>query len=234
MARVDKVSLRNLNHDFQSFQKKMLQQQSPAPAYVISQLSQYEKKFKKLGLEHGYAGSLYTFANMMSETGHKDIPGIIYSALIKLPFLTPITKEHYILKALEYARSQGDEIHEHARLVDLKILYKKTEQKNKYNEVLVQEEAVLKSICSNFKEAKQNFKTHSRGHSSIVKYKLELAKARVDIAKFTMKQEPQRAAYLLKKAIKTFNSISTAFIYLIFEGNVSHLISRIFTTYVEF
>ena len=121
-----------------------------------------------------------------------------------MPFLDHNAKEHYVIKALEYAREQGDPIHEHARLVDLKILYKKTEQKEKYREVLNEEEQVLIKICSNFKEAKENFKTFARSQNSIVIYKIELAKTRVDIAKFLMESNPQKAKYLLTKAGKSF------------------------------
>jgi len=204
MPSIDRINFNILNRNFQAFQQSMLSNKAPKPVYIISQLSKYEKEYKRLGLERGYAGSLFTFANLMEKTGHSDIPGIIYSNLIKMPFLTPNIKEHYILKALDYSRKNGDAIHEHARLVDLKILYKQTKQSHKYKDVLMAEEDVLTYICSNFKEAKANFRTYSRGQSSIKKYKLELAKTKVDIAKFIMKTNPKRAKAMLYKAREIF------------------------------
>ena len=204
MPSIDRINFNILNRNFQAFQERMILNKSLKPIYVISQLNKYEKEYKKLGLERGYAGSLFTFANLLEKTGHSDIPGMIYSSLIKMPFLAPNVKEHYVMKALEYSRKNGDIIHEHARLVDLKILYKQTKQKHKYKEVLISEEEVLKEICSNFREAKENFRTYTRGESSIKKYKLELAKTRIDISKFLMGIDPNKATVLLKKAHKTF------------------------------
>ncbi len=140
----------------------------------------------------------------MRKIGIEDFPGIIFSNLMKMPFLKPQVKEFYAQRALEYAQEQGDTIHVLARLVDLEKMYKKNKDTRKYARVLFQQEKALISICNDFKRAKRNYKTYSRGRSQLKQYEMELAKTRVDIAKVIIKSNPKQAKIILEKAKTTF------------------------------
>ena len=79
-------------------------------------------------------------------------------------------------------------------------MYKQNKDTHKYTRVLFREEKILDNICSNYKSAKQNYKTYSRENSPLKKYEMELAKTRVDIAKVILKNNPEQAKIILKKA----------------------------------
>lgn len=204
MIHVDKSAVVNLNKEFKAFQTGVLNSKKHNVGDFVCCLSRFEKRYKKNRQAESYAKNLFSFAELLSKNGVKDYVGIIYSALMKMPFIQPQAKELYASKALEYARNQGDSIHALARLVDLKILYKQTKQNRKYTQTLFEEEKELIKICSNFRGAKENYRTCSREHSPLRKYELQLAKTRVDIAKVLLKSNPNRAAALLNKARKIF------------------------------
>ena len=200
MIRISQAELDILNNDFFRFKTRITQSKKQDTTYFVSQMSQFEKKYKKAGLERSFAGNIFNFAEQMRKLGIEDFPGIIYSNLMKMPFLKPQVKEFYAIKALEFAQEQGDVIHELARLVDLEKLYKKSGETKKYAKVLFQQEKVLIKICNDFKNAKKNYKTYSRQNNILEKYELELAKTRVDIAKVVLRVNPALAKIVLKKA----------------------------------
>ena len=138
MIHVDKSAVINLNKEFKAFQTGILNSKKHNVGNFVSCLSQFEKRYKKNRQAESYAKNLFSFAELLSKNGVKDYVGIIYSALMKMPFIQPQAKELYASKALEYARHQGDSIHALARIVDLKILYKQTKQNHKYVQTLFQ------------------------------------------------------------------------------------------------
>lgn len=204
MIKISNVELHTLNNDFRRFQTRISQSRKQDTTYFVSQMSQFEKRYKKAGLERSFANSIFEFAQNMRKLGIDDLPGIIFSSLMKMPFLKPNVKELYALKGLEFAEEQGDSIHILARLVDLEKLYKQTKETHKYTRILFQQEKVLISICNDFKGAKRNFRTYSREHSALKQYEMELAKTRVDIAKVILKNNPKQAKIILEKAKTTF------------------------------
>ena len=204
MIRITNAELHNLNNDFRRFQTRIVESRKQDNTYFISQLSQFQKRYKKAGLERSFAGNIFDFAENMRKIGIEDFPGIIFSNLMKMPFLKPQVKEFYAIKALEYAEEQGDTIHILARLVDLEKMYKQNKDTHKYARVLFRQEKALIKICNDFEGAKRNYKTYSREHSGLKKYEMELAKTRVDIAKVILKTNPKQAKIILEKARNIF------------------------------
>ena len=204
MVKITKLEINTLNNDFYRFRSRIIQSRKQDNTYFVSKMSAFEKKYKKAGLEINFAREIFSFAEILREKGIKDLPGIIYSSLAKMPFLNIQLKEQYALKGLEYAQEQGDSIHTLARLVDLEKIYKYKGNTHNYVAVLFQQEKILDSICKNFKDAKSNYRTYSRQNSSIDKYEIELAKTRVDIAKVIIKSNPRLAKILLERACKVF------------------------------
>ena len=204
MIRITNAELHNLNNDFRRFQTRIVESKKQDNTYFVSQLSQFQKKYKQAGLEKSFAGSIFDFAEKMQKVGIEDLPGIIFSNLMKMPFLKPQMKEFYAQKALEYAQEKGDIIHTLARLVDLEKIYKQNKDTHKYTRILFQQEKVLINICNNFKGAKRNYKTYTREHSKLKQYEMELAKTRVDIAKVILKTNPKQARIILEKARTIF------------------------------
>ena len=204
MIRITNAELHNLNNDFRKFQTRIAESKRQDNTYFISQLNKYQKVYKKAGLEKNFADNIFNFAQRMRKIGIDDLPGIIFSTLMKMPFLNLEVRELYALKGLEYAQEKGDVIHQLARLVDLEKLYKQNKNTHKYTRILFQQEKVLISICNNFKSAKRNFKTYVRENNQLQHYELELAKTRVDIAKVILKSNPNQAKILLEKAGKIF------------------------------
>ena len=204
MIRITNAELHNLNIDFRKFQTRIAESKRQDNTYFISQLNKYQKVYKKAGLEKNFAENIFNFAENMRKIGIDDLPGIIFSTLMKMPFLKPEVKEHYALKGLEYAQEKGDVIHQLARLVDLEKMYKQNKNTHKYTRILFQQEKVLINICNNFKSAKRNFKTYTRENNQLSHYEMELAKTRVDIAKVILKSNPNLAKTLLEKSGKIF------------------------------
>lgn len=204
MIRTNGAELAILNKQFEQFQTRIKHSKKQDCTYFISQLGKYEKKYKQQGLERSYAESIFSFAEALRRMGINDLPGIIYSNLMKMPFLNPQIKEFYAKKGLMYAQDQGDLLHILARLVDLEKIYKQTKQNHKQKMILFEEEKVLMNICSNFSNARDSYRTYSRPNSSRKKYELELAKTRVDIAKFILKTAPNQARTKLIKARRVF------------------------------
>ena len=204
MIRITNAELHNLNNDFRKFQTRIAESKKQDNTYFISQLNKYQKVYKKAGLERSFADNIFNFAQRMQKIGIDDLPGIIFSTLMKMPFLNPEVRELYALKGLEYAQEKGDVIHQLARLVDLEKLYKQNKNTHKYTRILFQQEKVLISICNDFKSAKRNFKTYTRENNQLNHYEMELAKTRVDIAKVILKSNPNQAKILLEKAGKIF------------------------------
>lgn len=204
IMKIPKPDVKTLNADFQLFKSRITQSRKQDTTYFVSQISKFEKRYKKAGLERSFAENIFRFAEQMKDMGIADFPGIIYSSLMKMPFIKPQVKEFYAKKGLEYAREQGDLIHMLSRLVDLEKMYKQSGETHKHTDTLFEQEKVLSQICRNFKDAKKNYKTHTRGHSPLKKYEMELAKTRVDISKVLLKKNPSRAKSLLIKARKIF------------------------------
>lgn len=204
MIKITSAELKILNNDFRQFQSRISQSKKQDMTYFVSQMSRFEKRYKKAGLERSFASSIFEFAQSMRKLGIEDFPGIIFSSLMKMPFLKPNVKEFYALKGLEFAEEQCDTIHTLARLVDLEKLYKKSGDNHKYTRILFRQEKVLEKICNDFKGAKRNFKTYSRNHSQLKQYEIELAKTRVDIAKVILKSNPKQAKIILEKARMIF------------------------------
>ncbi len=205
MIHVDKSAVANLNKEFRTFQSDILNAKTHNPQNFVMNLSRYEKRFRQARQPENYAQQLFSFASVLRKRGVNDFPGIIYSALMKMPFLKAEVKEFYAREALDYAHQQGDNIHALARIVDLKIIYKQSKHNHKYVQTLFEEEKELIKICNNFRGAKENYKTYGRKNSPLRKYEMQLAKTRVDIAKVLLKSNPNRAAALLNKARKTFD-----------------------------
>ena len=204
MIRITPSELHNLNNDFRRFQTRIVESKRQDNTYFVSQMNQFQKKYRKAGLEKNFAGNIFDFAEKMRKIGIEDLPGIIFSSLMKMPFLKPELRELYALKGLEYAEEQGDVIHILARLVDLEKMYKQNKETHKYTRILFQQEKTLISICNDFKGAKRNYKTYSRDYNQLKKYEMELAKTRVDIAKVILKSNPKQAKIILEKARTTF------------------------------
>ena len=204
MIKISEAELNTLNQNFRKFQTRIIQSKKQDNTYFISQLGKFEKQYKKAGLERSFAGNIFDFAEKLRSMGIEDLPGIIYSALVKMPFIKPHVKEVYARKGLEFAEEQGDYIHILSRLVDLEKLYKQTKDSHNYARTLFQEEKVLIAICNDYANAKKNFKTYNRENSPLKKYEIELAKTRVDIAKVILKTNPNQARIVLEKARKIF------------------------------
>lgn len=200
MTRIINTQPANLDKDFYRFQARIIQSRRQNNTYFVSQLSRYQKLYRRAGLENQFAENIYKFAENMANLGIENFPGIIYSALVKMPFLTYKEKEKYALKGLSYAEQQGDYIHINARLVDLGQLYHQMNYHSKYVNVVFRKAKVLEKICDDFKEAEESYKTYNKKHSDLRKYELELAKARIDIAKVVKNTNPIQAKEELKKA----------------------------------
>lgn len=195
---------KNLCSDFCRFQEKFTQGKKQDKTFFVTHIKAFENKYKNAGFGRIFANEIFNFAINMEKMGMRDFPGIIYSNLIKMPFIQPKQKEVYIKKGLDFAKEQGDYIHVLSRLVDLEILYKQTNRAHKCIDVLFLQEKALIKICNNFKYAKKSYKTYLREHGSLRQYEMELAKKRTDIAKIMIRKNPELTKVVLEKARKTF------------------------------
>ena len=106
MLHVNKADISILNKEFQSFQRGIINSKKRNLDDFICRLNQFEKRYKKSRQAENYARNLFSFAEVLSKSGAKDCVGIIYSALMKMPFIQPEVKELYARKALEHEKSR--------------------------------------------------------------------------------------------------------------------------------
>lgn len=199
-----KTSLRTLDHQFSRFAKGTLRQKCPDKNYVISQLKYYQKEYNRGGFFEEFLFRLENFAYDMESVGGLDIAGMVFSKLAKFP-AHPRIKEQFLYSALRIAQKQKDDIHTLARIVDLKNLYRRSNDHKRAYRMLFSEEKLLTDIVENFDAAKNKFRTVSKHPAALNTYKYQLAAAKVDIAKGL---KPKDAYYRLIEAREIFASIA--------------------------
>lgn len=202
--RINPINLNHVNYNFEHFVKETVQQDNKRdPRYFIREIYDFQKQYSKFGMVDMFCDKLADFAEMLQSKGLKDFAGMVYSSLAKFPINKDI-RISILEKAIKNAESQGDKFHVLARVVDLKKLYKDEWMSKQYVRTLLREEKCLKSIVTDFEEAKKGFKTVAKGIESEDVYRLRLAFARIDIAKTCMRQNPGLALSKIKSAKRVF------------------------------
>ena len=135
------------------------------------------------------------------------LAGIAYSILIKLNEKNPKTVEELALNGLAIAKRAKDPVHMFARARDLVELYEKTNPGSdihvKYLRVA---NKALKDLCQNyFTTANSRFNKISRDLKPLENYELLLCSTKLDIVKYTYKQDPHNAKYELESAKELLN-----------------------------
>ena len=123
MIKIINASPEVLNGKFNQFSRMMIRGQHRDTTYVVSQLKQYEKQYKKLNLLDVFSENIAGLADALHHRGLDDFAGILYSHLVKLSNISPKQREVFAQRALEVAQNQGDLLHTLARIVDLKKVY---------------------------------------------------------------------------------------------------------------
>lgn len=186
-------TINTLDKQFFIFTKKTIANKKPDNIYVISQLQKYQSLYRKSGYQADFLSRLAEFAYNMENNQLLDLAGIVFSRLAKLPIM-PELKEQFLKGGLRVSRKQGDLIHSLARIVDLKKLYEQNGKTSKRTKMLFQEEQVLENITKNFLDAKDKYKTVAKNPTALNKYKLQLARVKVNIAK-TLSTNAARAKF---------------------------------------
>ena len=108
MIKITQASPEVLNNKFRRFTRMTLNGQNRDATYLVSQMKQYEKSYKKLGMLDVFSESAARLAEGLHHRGLDDFAGIIYSNLVKLPNISPKQREVFAQKALEVAQKQGE------------------------------------------------------------------------------------------------------------------------------
>lgn len=171
-----------LDKNFAAFAQSTMARRRPDRNYVISQLQHYQTQYNKNGLFRDFLVRLEAFALGMEDANLLDIAGMVFSKLAKLP-TTDEMKEQFLRGGLRIARKQRDPIHTLARIVDLKKLYEKNGDNDSRYRMLFAEEKALTTIVENFGQAQKKYRTVSKQTSSLSRYRIQLARTKVEIAK---------------------------------------------------
>ncbi len=182
MPTINYSALPKLDSKFSAFAGNTLSRRRPDTNYVISQLQHYQTQYNKNGLFTDFLVRLEHFGLCLEDVNLLDLAGIVFSKLAKFP-TTEEMKEQFLRNGLRVAKKQGDPFHILARIVDLKKLHENSGNNYERFKMLFPEERVLTEIVENFDKSKKRFRTVSKSTSSIDKYKLQLARTKVDIAK---------------------------------------------------
>lgn len=201
--RINPINVNRINHDFEHFARETMQSRIRNPHSFAKEISAFQKNYSKMGMLDVFCYNLADFAEKLQGSGMRDFAGIVYSGLAKLP-IAKDTRITILEKAITNAENQGDKFHILARIVDLKKLYKAEWMSKQYVKTLLKEEKCLKSIVTDFEEAKKGFKTVAKGTESEDVYRLRLAFARIDIAKTCMRQNPGLALSKIRSAKRVF------------------------------
>lgn len=171
-----------LDRSFSQFAQNTMARRRPDRNYVISQLQHYQTQYNKNGFFRDFLVRLEDFALGMEDANLLDIAGMVFSKLAKFP-TTDEMKEQFLRGGLRIARKQRDPFHTLARIVDLKKLYENGDKPYQRFKMLFPEEKVLTEIIENFEKAQGRYRTVAKGVSPLNKYRLQLARTKVDIAK---------------------------------------------------
>ncbi|MBR2430618.1 hypothetical protein IKB17_04035 [bacterium] len=198
-----------MNKQFYNFSQQTLKRHNSNYNQVIYKLQSFEKEYKRLGVTESFVFQAQQFAKSCSDKGLMDFSGIIYSFLIKIPNISDSTKENLIIKSIEIAKNQDDTIHELARIVDLKKLYKNSKKfsQKKYIKTLFKEEEILTYIIKNYSICKLKFKTLAKDANNIKTYQFRLGTAKVDIAKAHIQTDKKLAKKMLLEAKEIFTDL---------------------------
>ena len=177
--------------------------------YFVSQLKLYEKQSKQLGLWKSFRDDLCSFAEELYKSGKLDFANIIFSYLIKIQDSPVKLKEKCINFAIDISILKEDVIHLLARYVDLGNLYKQTNKSKKLQlNCLSNQEKLLTQIITKPQEVFIKYNTISKDANSLDTYKLRLAMTKVDIAKFILRTNPQKAKMYLESAKDIFRKFN--------------------------
>lgn len=202
-----KTELSILTGKFKQFGKATLQQKNPDKTYIASQLSRYQKQYRRMGREDIYVSESLSLAENFSQVGMNDFTGIIYSGLIKIPSIPVELKEYIIKKAFEVANKSGDKVHALARIADLKILYKNEKSKKKYVKTLFEEEKLLTEIVNNYSNTISGHRTVGRSVGEIKTYKFRLGASKTDLAKAHLRTNPELSRRKAEEATMIFDQL---------------------------
>ena len=135
------------------------------------------------------------------------LAGIAYSILIKLNEKDPKTVEELALNGLAIAKRAKDPVHMFARARDLVELYEKTNPgSDTHIKYLRVANKALKDLCQNYSTtAKSRFHKISRDLKPLENYELLLCSTKLDIVKYTYKQDYHNAKYELESAKELLN-----------------------------
>ena len=204
MIKIKNSDLTILNNKFSHFARQSLNNKRPDLHYVSSQLQRYENQYKKINALESFLEKASKLAVGLETRGMTDLAGIIYSGLVKIPTLPLEIREDIILKGLENAKNNEDNVHVLARIVDLKYLYKVGKSKKKYIKTLFAEEKILKSIVNEYEKNKLAYRNLARDMSPIEKYNFLLATSKVDLGKALLRTNPEMAYAKLEEAQRIF------------------------------
>lgn len=204
MTNINLKAINHLDKSFSAFTQNTIARRRPDSKYVISQLQHYQTQYNKNGLFRDFLLRLEAFALGMEDANLLDIAGMVFSKLAKLP-TTEEMKEQFLRGGLRVARKQGDPIHILARIVDLKKLYEQNGNNHGRFKMLFPEEKTLTTIVENFNKAQKRYRTVVKEHSPLEKYRLQLARTKVDIAK---KLKPNEAYQRLIEAKTIFEELN--------------------------
>lgn len=158
----------------------------------------YQEKSKPNELIHLSRNMIEYLVNK----GKEDLAGIAYSILIKLNKKNPKTAEDLALKGFAIAKRAKDPIHMFARARDIAEIYKKTDPGcDTHVKYLRIANKALKDLCKNYSTtADSRFHKISRDLKPLESYEFLLCSTKMDIIKYTYKQDPHNAKYELELA----------------------------------
>ena len=169
------------------------------------------KTFAEIYEEKSKSGELIELSRNLLETlvnkGQEGLASIAYSVLIKLNKTKPSIIEDLALKGLAIAKRAKDPVHMFARARDLVGLYGRIEPGSDYHiKYLKVANKSLKDLCQNYSTtANSRFHKISRDLKPLENYEFLLCATKLDIVKYTYKQDRNSAIYELEAAKELLN-----------------------------
>ena len=134
--------------------------------------------------------------------GQNNLAGIAYSILIKLNYKNPQVVETLALNGLAIAKRANDPVHIASRARDLVDLYERTNRgSDEHIKYLRLANKALTDVCKNYSTSvNSRFNSISRTLKPLENYELMLCTTKLDIVKYTYKQDIFNAKGELEKA----------------------------------
>lgn len=141
--------------------------------------------------------------------------------------------ETLVKKSLDMSKEMGDNFHVLARLNDLQLIYKETQNRREYFNVLREKKSCLKDLINNYDENLTKYHSISRPATRLSALNFQLAYVFSDISDLLKYNKLNDSIRACQKALEIFENLEMETQVKYFRVKVQRLIERLYKSGVQ-